>query len=118
MIAQQTIIHQPVPQLPVKDVEEAQQYYRDVLGFEITWITPDKYIGAVARGDVGIFFARSENIIPNYHWIFADDVDLTYAELKNSGADIVEGIENKPWLLRQFAIRDNNGHIFYIHHAL
>ena len=36
----------------------------------------------------------------------------------NTGVDIIEHIENKPWNLRQFAIRDLNGHIFYIHHDL
>jgi catechol 2,3-dioxygenase-like lactoylglutathione lyase family enzyme len=32
-----TTIGQPVTELPVADVEQAQQYYRDVLGFEIGW---------------------------------------------------------------------------------
>ena len=37
----------PVPELPVSDVERAQQHYRDVLGFEIGWLTPGKELGAV-----------------------------------------------------------------------
>ena len=37
-----TTIGQPVPELPVADVEEAQRYYRDVLGFEIGWLYPGK----------------------------------------------------------------------------
>src|SRR5215469_2985062 len=47
---------QPVPELPVADVERAQQYYKDVLGFEIGWLYPTKDIGAVSRGKVVIFF--------------------------------------------------------------
>jgi catechol 2,3-dioxygenase-like lactoylglutathione lyase family enzyme len=46
---------QPVPELPVADVERAQQHYRDVLGFEIGWLYPGKEIwGGVARegGDI------------------------------------------------------------------
>ncbi|WAC14617.1 hypothetical protein [Dyadobacter pollutisoli] len=35
-------------------------------------------------------------------------------ELK-PGAEITEEIENKPWGLRQFAVRDLNGHLFYFH---
>ena len=42
-------ISQPVPELPVVDVERAQQHYRDVFGFEIGWLDPDKGIGAVSR---------------------------------------------------------------------
>jgi catechol 2,3-dioxygenase-like lactoylglutathione lyase family enzyme len=45
-----TSIGKPVPELPVADVERAQQHYRDVLGFEIGWLYPDKGIGAVSRG--------------------------------------------------------------------
>ncbi len=44
-----TSIAQPVPELPVLDVERAQQHYRDALGFEIGWLYPDKEIGAVSR---------------------------------------------------------------------
>jgi predicted enzyme related to lactoylglutathione lyase len=31
-------IRWPVPELPVADVERAQQHYRDVFGFEIGWL--------------------------------------------------------------------------------
>lgn len=112
-------IAQPVPQLPVEDVEKAQIYYKEIFGFEILWTYPNKYIGAVGREDVAIFFAKKNGAIePNIHWIFAENIDLTYAEFKDRGADIIENIENKPWNMRQFAIRDLNGHIFYIHHNL
>lgn len=37
-----TTIGPPVPELPAADVEKAQQYYRDVLGFEIAWLDPRK----------------------------------------------------------------------------
>ena len=68
-------IAQPVPQLPVQDVEKAQIYYKDKLGFEISWTNPDKYMGAVERGDVAIFFAKvNSSIEPNIHWIFSDKV--------------------------------------------
>jgi hypothetical protein len=35
-----TSIGQPVPELPVADVERAQQHYKDALGFEIGWLLP------------------------------------------------------------------------------
>jgi predicted enzyme related to lactoylglutathione lyase len=107
----------PVPELPVVDVERAQQYYRDVLGFEIGWLYPGREIGAVSRPPVAIFF-RKRNLPfePAIHWIFADDIDATYRELQSSGANIIEPLETKPWGLRQFTIRDLDGNIFYFHH--
>ena len=110
-------IHPPVPELPVVDVERAQTYYRDTLGFEIGWLSPDKQIGAVSRGDVAIFFRRREPPFePAVHWVFADDVDATYIELQSSGANIVEPLERKPWGLMQFTVDDRDGNRFYIHH--
>src|SRR5262245_1633929 len=110
-------ISQPVPELPVEDVERAQKYYRDVLGFEIGWLDPDKDIGAVSRDDVVIFFRRTTvPFAPAVHWVFAHDVDESYRELKASGANIVEPLEQKPWGLRQFTVDDLDGNRFYFHH--
>ena len=112
-----TSIGSPVPELPVADVERAQQYYRDVLGFEIGWLYPGKEIGAVSRPPAAIFFRKkSLPFEPAIHWIFADDIDATYQELQSSGANIVEPLETKPWGLRQFTIRDLDGNIFHFHH--
>jgi predicted enzyme related to lactoylglutathione lyase len=110
-------ISQPVPELPVEDVDRAQQYYRDILGFDIGWLHPDKEIGAVSRGDVVIFFRRKKPpFAPAVHWVFAEDVDASYSELKSSRANIVEPLEKKPWGLRQFTVDDVDGNRFYFHH--
>jgi predicted enzyme related to lactoylglutathione lyase len=112
-----TSIGQPVPELPVADVERAQQHYRDALGFEVGWLAPGKEIGAVSRNKVVIFFRRrSQPFEPAVHWIFADDIDATYRELTSLGANIVEPLERKPWGLRQFTVEDLDGNRFYFHH--
>jgi len=106
----------PTPELPVADVERAQQHYRDVLGFEINWLYPGKEIGAVSRDDVPIFFRRrSEPFEPAIHWVYAPEIDVTYEELRSSGARIVEPLEKKPWGLRQFTVEDIDGNRFYFH---
>jgi len=106
----------PVPELPVEDVERAQQHYRDALGFEIAWLDPGKEIGAVSRGKAAIFFRkRSRPFEPAVHWIFAAKIDATYEELRALGARIVEPLEKKPWGLRQFTVEDIDGNRFYFH---
>jgi catechol 2,3-dioxygenase-like lactoylglutathione lyase family enzyme len=98
-------IGRPVPELPVADVERAQQHYRDALGFEIGWLYPSKEIGAVSRGEAAIFFRKREPPFePAVHWIFADDIDATYIELKALGANIVEPLEVD--VDRHFKLRD------------
>jgi uncharacterized glyoxalase superfamily protein PhnB len=107
----------PVPELPVADVERAQQHYRNALGFEIGWLYPGKEIGAVSRGKVVIFFRkRTPPFEPAVHWLYAEDIDATYEELQATGAKIVDPLEMKPWGLRQFTVQDLDGNLFYFHH--
>jgi len=113
-----TKLGKPVPELPVVDVEKAQAYYRDVLGFEIAWTLEDKSMGAVGREDIAVFFGKHAHPTPTQHWIFAEDIDETYHEMKTRNANIVEDIEDKPWNLRQFTIEDLDGHRFTFHHDL
>jgi predicted enzyme related to lactoylglutathione lyase len=113
----QTYLAAPVPELPVVDVERAQQHYRDVLGFQVNWTYADKTISGISRGDVSIFIRqRTPPFEPAVHWIFAPDIEASYEELKSAGANIVEPLEKKPWGLRQFTLEDLDGNRFYIHH--
>ena len=108
-----------MPELPVGDVQRAQEYYKDALGFEIGWLYPDKEIGAVSRGKVAVFFRkRKPPFEPAVHWIFAEDIEALYHELKSSGANIVDPLQEKPWGMRQFTVEDLDGNIFYFYHDL
>ncbi len=111
-----TSMGHPVPELPVADVERAQQHYRNALGFEIGWLYPGKEIGAVLRPGVTIFFRKKQPPFePAVHWVFAEDIDASYKELTSSGANIVDPLERKPWGLRQFTVKDLDGNLFYFH---
>jgi len=111
-----TPIGAPVAELPVKDVELAQAHYRDALGFEIGWLYPSRGIGSVTRGNSVILFRRRtppfERVI---HWIYAEQIEATYSELKARGASIVDPLERKPWGLMQFTVEDIDGNRFYFH---
>ena len=108
----------PVPELPVADVPRAQQYYREVLGFEIGWLYPGDEIGAVLRDNVTIFFRKKQ---PPFeaaiHWIHAPDIEASYRELTDLGANIVDPLAEKPWGLRQFTVQDLDGNLFHFHHG-
>jgi len=111
-----SIFHQPVPELPVKDVGKAQAFYRDKLGFQIAWIDPTKTIGAVSKDEAAIFLRQHKQIVPITVWIFVDHVDETYKEFVQAGIAISETIETKPWNTRQFTIKDFDGNKFIFHH--
>ncbi len=109
-------LSQPTPELPALDVESAQAFFRDRFGFKVEWLYPGGEIGAVSHGECAIFFRRTDGPIhAGTFWIFSEDVDAAYQELKERGADIIEDIEDKPWGMRQFTIKDLNGNKFHIH---
>ncbi len=106
------------PQLPVADVERAQTWFRDVLGFEITY-TQGRRFGAVQYGKSELFLERSDPPwSPMCCCVRVDDADLLFALYRERGAQIVEPIANKPWRMREFTIEDPNGHRFRIGHSL
>ncbi len=105
-----------VPELPVVDVERAQAHYRDVFGFAIGWLTEEKEMGAVSKGDAAIFLRRrTAPFEAAVHWLFAEDVEAVYAEMQASGARVVDPLELKPWGLRQFTVADLDGNLFHVH---
>jgi len=70
----------------------------------------------VSRDGVAIFFRRrTPPFEPAVHWVFAAELDATYAALRAAGANIVAPIETKPWGLRQFTVEDLDGNRFYFH---
>ena len=90
-------LNQPVPELPVSDVERAQQYYSEYFGCKIEWLYPGKEIGAVSNGNTAIFFRKREGTFePAVHWVYCSNVDDSYKNLKTRGANIVNHIEDKP----------------------
>ena len=112
-------LSQPTPELPVRDVRSAQEYFRDRLGFEIAWHHEAGRIGAVALGECAIFFRETDgDIHPATFWIFTEEVDSAFEDLSARGAEIVDPVEDKPWGMRQFTIRDLNGNLFHFHRNL
>jgi len=98
------------PQISVRDVRATQEYYRDILGFEVLWLWGENDFGAVGANDVAIYFTheddpKAESVL----CIDVDDVDAYYKTLKQKGARIVSELETKPWGMREFSVEDLNG---------
>jgi len=105
------------PVLLVREVVAAANYYRDTLGFTYDrfWGEPPDFV--ILRRD-GLHLMLSvaptgSSITPNwkvngiwnvYFWV--DDVDSLFEEFKKSGAKIDYNLEDKPYNVREFGIRD------------
>jgi catechol 2,3-dioxygenase-like lactoylglutathione lyase family enzyme len=102
-----------VPNLPVRDVPAAQEWYRDVLGFGVNWLWEDNF-GSVGQHQVELFLYESDEDEPGICSIFVDDVDAIFDRCRERGADICSELELKPWNVREFSVRDPDGNMFRI----
>lgn len=110
------------PVLMVHDVVEAASFYHDKLGFNIDFIfgNPPNH-AAVSRGEwtgstVTIQLARvddeRERTPSSYLYILAETrLDALCEVYRERGVEILAEPEDKPWGMREFAVRDLAGHM-------
>lgn len=112
-----------VPQLPVKNLQRALDYYRDCLGFELQWNYGENF-ASVTRGNIRVFLALDDDRTDksaesgyesNVINVYVEDVNAVFEELKARGARILSAPEEKPWGTREFAFEDIDGHLFRVH---
>jgi GNAT superfamily N-acetyltransferase len=108
-------IQRSEPIFPVADVAATVRYYCDVLGFGGDWLwgNPPEF-GVVRWGKIAVMFAlqsaRDTEIRGQWHCFFVDGVDGLYNFHERNGATIHSVLEAKPWGLREYTVRDLNGH--------
>lgn len=101
------------PIFTVTDIVRAVRFYRDVLGFEREWLWGDPPTHAgVQWGRLQVMF--SLDLTPptgrREHWFNVDDVQGLYDRHRSAGAPIVSALENKPWGMREYTVRDPDGY--------
>jgi catechol 2,3-dioxygenase-like lactoylglutathione lyase family enzyme len=118
----------------VHDPDLALGFYRDTLGLELRndvaredfrWVT----VGSSSQLDVGIVLTNYLNGSPadidalaaliakgalNGVHFNTDDLDATFAKVRDAGAEIVQEPTDQPWGTRDFAVRDPSGNMVRI----
>jgi catechol 2,3-dioxygenase-like lactoylglutathione lyase family enzyme len=118
----------------VNDVPSSLAFYRDRLGFEITFQGPapdDIFFGIVRRGGAQILLkAVGVAPVPNYtrdvkkgiaRWdAFVDvpDPDALAAEFASRNLEFCEPLEDTDDGLRGFALKDADGYVLFFGHPL
>ena len=105
-----------MPQLPVTDIDRSVAYYRDALGFRLAWRTADGSQAALASGEIEMLllvpWAGDAPPAPRSAYVYVEDPDALCAEYQQAGADIVEPVASRPYGMRDFVVRDPDGHRF------
>lgn len=113
----------------VRDVPAALAFYRDRLGFEITYQGPepdDIFFGIVCRGGAQILMkAIGVAPVPNYtrdiqqgiaRWdafVIVPDPDALAAEYAARGVEFFEPLQDTDSGLRGFEVKDADGYLLF-----
>ncbi len=103
--------------LAVRDLAVSTRYYIDVLGFQRDPIDADGW-SFLTRDNFRVMLGECADALPagelGDHSYFAywniEGVDAFYRELTARGALVTSAPADKPWGLREFALRTPDGH--------
>lgn len=120
-------IHSMSPFFIVRGVDRAIAFYRDTLGFQVTFQEPpaphdDPFFAILSRDGAMLFLKGSGDPLPNqqrYSWARWDaylsvpDPDALAAEFAGRGARFNEPLKDTHDGLRGFEIADPDGHVLF-----
>src|SRR5690348_13535272 len=117
------------PILLVADVVKAADYYASKLGFVTPRLWGDPPMFAIpGRDGFGVMLnqvAKGDTFRPNYSYdgrydayFYVRDADALHAEFLANGADIVCPPEDQPYMMREVAVRDLDGHVLAFGHDI
>jgi catechol 2,3-dioxygenase-like lactoylglutathione lyase family enzyme len=117
------------PVLLVSDVQKTAAYFRDALGFATPrfWGEPPVFaiasreglqvmLGQVDPGDTFKPNGDYDGRYDAYFWVA--DSDALHAEFSAKGADIVCPPSDEPYMMREFQVRDPDGHLLAFGHDI
>ena len=111
----------------MRDVVSALSFYRDKLGFEITFEGPDvdPFFGIVNRGgamimlkDVGVDPLPNYKREPGARWdayLSVPDPDTLAAEFASRDVEFSEPLKDTHDGLRGFELKDSDGYVLFFH---
>jgi len=109
----------------VSDVPNALSFYRDQLGFEITFQGPEEdiFFGIVQRGRAMIMLRPvGVDPLPNYKreaaarwdaYIYVPDPDALFAEYESRNVHFSQPLKNNSDNLRGFELKDADGYVLF-----
>lgn len=114
---------QPVPELPVNDVQAASDAYARQMGFNLDWVYEDSFAG-ISKDAARLFLRRrnAQEARERYSvtiWLNMESsaaVDELYFAWKVGGVAIAVDLETTPYRLREFTAQDVDGNrlrVFY-----
>jgi predicted lactoylglutathione lyase len=110
----------PIPQVPVRDLARAIEYYQSRLGFSLDWKYEDGLAG-VSRESARLFLDRVVDGPPHPVRIWLNfksvsEVDALHHDWQKAGVVISSAPAQKPWGLYEFIAEDCDGNSYRVFH--
>jgi uncharacterized glyoxalase superfamily protein PhnB len=114
-----------LPFLPVKNLRDTLDFYKNSFGFYDDWMLGDKD-GGIKRDELRLLFGENPEhlkyINSDEHRLeivwFVENVDEIYAEFKGRKLNIVSDLKDESWGIREFTVEDINGYLIRISETL
>jgi lactoylglutathione lyase len=108
------------PILLVSDLQRSLGFYRDLIGFEVTYCFPSdsepQFVSlTIDGGKLGL--GASDLAVQSAStaiWLYTDNVDDAVARLREAGVRVVAEPVDQPWGERVASIADPDGFIVHI----
>jgi catechol 2,3-dioxygenase-like lactoylglutathione lyase family enzyme len=114
------------PSFVASDVSRTIEFYRDHLGFDVTYQQParDPFFAIVRRDSAQIFFKSERGIMPqpnhtrhtHLRWdayVYTEDPDTLAAEFAERGVSLSSPLKDTHDGLRGFEITDSDGYVLF-----
>lgn len=107
----------PLAHLPVRDLRQTLDYYREFLGFSDEW-THGAKDGGIQRDALRLLFGEDPNFTDAINneehrlpimW-FVENIEGIYDEFQSRDIEIVDHLQAQPFGLKEFAFIDINGY--------
>ena len=108
------------PVLPVKSVAETANFYKEKFGFNIIGVWENPSYAVVSQGDAVIEFGegRKNHAGSGICIIRVQDAEVIYKEWKSENIEFVANFEERDYGSKDFRVKDNNGNLLIVGHAL
>lgn len=104
-----------MPRLPVSDMDRSIAYYEGALGLRLAWRRRNGALAAMSSGDIEILllvpWSADGPPPPQSTYVYVEDPDALCAECQQAGADIVDPVASRAYGMRDFVVRDPDGHL-------
>lgn len=96
------------------------QFYVETLGFSVNGIWDNPAYGSVRRGEAVIEFGEGRRTVSGSGvcYIHVANADEVYQEWQSRELQFIGDFANRDYGCKDFRIRDNNGNLLIVGHAL